>query len=113
LFSASSNPGIFERFMIAGREGAKQSGLMGMLGGFGAAGLAEGYHVAKIAKAAVIPGRKVREAEKEYHREWNHVLTEAVSTADPGKNKVARTLGGGSGFFSGASDVLNNRVSKK
>jgi hypothetical protein len=98
--------------MIAGREGAGQSGLLGMLGGLTAAGVAEGYHVAKITKAALIPGRKIREAEKEYHREWNHVLTEAVSTADPGKNKVARTLGGGAGFFSGASDVLNNRVGK-
>jgi hypothetical protein len=98
--------------MIAGREGAKQCGLFGMVGGLTAATVAEGYHVAKIAKAVVVPGKKVREAENEYHREWNHVVTEVVSTGDPGKNKIARACGGAAGFFSGASDVLHNRVDK-
>jgi hypothetical protein len=65
--------------MAAGEEGARWAGIIGMVAGVSGAVLGEGYRAAKIAKAAVLPGMKIKDAVEEYERSFNHVKEKAKS----------------------------------
>jgi len=107
-----SKRGMFERVMSGGAEGARQSGLVGMLGGLGGAVLLEGYRIGKVATAP-LTGRTTKEANQEYQREFDHVLAKSEATSDQGRNGTTRTLGGSVGYWSGAYDILTGEARKE
>jgi hypothetical protein len=102
---------MFERVMSAGAEGARQSGLIGMLGGLGGAALGEGYRFTKVA-AAPLTGKTMKEANQQYQRDFDHVMAKSAATSNQGRNKATRALGGPVGFWSGGYDVITGKVGK-
>ena len=77
---------MFERIMRAGAEGARQSGALGMVAGLDRAILCEGYHLVKVIKVALTPGKTMEVANKQYRHTFECSMEKSASASDKGGN---------------------------